>query len=272
MKLSILFAAVAYAQEVTTVTQDDTPVAADDECRSNGADVPCDKKARSGAGEFAVGTDADRAEKRYNDLKDMAVKLWAKNGLRGKKNGFDERKYWAYGCHCFLLGDRPMSEMGSGKPKDALDNKCKIYKDCQKCVRENHGDTCIGEMIKYIWKWSSKLNTFESTNAAGSCQRELFECDKAFVYDTFATKDVFETEYHAFWSTQNGGQGFDHEDPANCPSGGNSPVAHSCCGGHNQPWFWMAENKNQCCASEDGETGNVVSVNDSCQHGSFIAP
>ena len=42
-------------------------------------------------------------ERRYNDLKAMAEKLWKKNGLTGD-DAFDERKYWAYGCHCYLLG------------------------------------------------------------------------------------------------------------------------------------------------------------------------
>ena len=23
---------------------------------------------------------------------------------------FDERKYWAYGCNCMMLGDRPLSQ------------------------------------------------------------------------------------------------------------------------------------------------------------------
>ena len=53
----------------------------------------------------------------------MATKLFKKKG-NGEK--FDERKYWAYGCHCFMLGDRPMSSdqpMPFGTPRDALDAK-----------------------------------------------------------------------------------------------------------------------------------------------------
>merc|ERR1719190_218099 len=96
----------------------------------------------------AVGVQgAGDSDRRYDDLEAIAKKLWRKQG-EGK---FDERKYWAYGCHCFMLGDRPMSEMGKGRPVDALDNKCKAYKDCQKCVRDKHGDGCIGEMEKYTW-------------------------------------------------------------------------------------------------------------------------
>merc|ERR1739838_871928 len=99
------------------------------------------------------------ADRRYDDLTDIAKKHWQKNGLTGKQNRFDDRKYWTYGCHCFLLGGRPI---------DALDNKCKAYKDCQKCVREKHGDECIGEFVRYTWKYSSKQSDFVSSNAAGS--------------------------------------------------------------------------------------------------------
>jgi len=48
-------------------------------------------------------------ERRYSDLKAMAEKLWKKNGLVGD-DAFDERKYWAYGCHCYLLGNLFISQ------------------------------------------------------------------------------------------------------------------------------------------------------------------
>jgi hypothetical protein len=50
-------------------------------------------------------------ERRYNDLKAMAEKLWKKNGLTDD-DAFDERKYWAYGCHCYLLG-KPLIDQTS---------------------------------------------------------------------------------------------------------------------------------------------------------------
>lgn len=256
MKISFALFAFALAEEV-----------ADDVCVRGGEEVACDSvnsplaRGRSG-GSTDNQTDQERAEKRYVDLKGMAVKYWAKNGLRGKKNGFDERKYWAYGCHCFLLGDRPMSEMGRGTPKDALDNKCKAFKDCHKCVREKHGDSCIGEFVKYTWKWSNKVGGLVGQNDKGTCERELFECDKGLVEDTFGVKDVFSNQYHAFWSAAPGQPGFDNRDPANCPSGGNGPVDHECCGGHDRKYFWINTNKQQCC--DAGETGIVKDANDSC--------
>merc|ERR1712025_393348 len=37
-------------------------------------------------------------EKRYAQMVDM---------MRHFNADFDERKYWAYGCNCFMVGDRP---------------------------------------------------------------------------------------------------------------------------------------------------------------------
>ena len=106
MKLFTYFAALAVAEEIK-----------DDTCYSNGEEVACSALARS-----RNPTETDRSvsgERRYADLKAIAKKLWGINGLKGK-NKFDERKYWAYGCHCYLLGDRPLSEMGTGAPKVQL--------------------------------------------------------------------------------------------------------------------------------------------------------
>jgi len=195
----------------------------------------------------------EEGERRYNDLKDIATKLWRKAGYTGKDK-FDERKYWTYGCHCLMLGDRPMSDMGHGRPVDALDNKCKAYKDCQKCVRENHGDECIGEFVRYTYRFAGKRNVFESKNDPGSCERELFECDYQFVKDTFENRNVFNEDYHLFWGS------FDSDE--SCVAGGNVPVDHKCCGGHTGPWYWMNEVQNQCCA--EGQGGRVIGINDQC--------
>jgi len=210
----------------------------------------------------AVGVQgAQDADRRYDDLEAIAKKLWRKQLGKGEDGKFDERKYWAYGCHCFMLGDRPMSEMGKGRPVDALDNKCKAYKDCQKCVRDKHGNQCIGEFVQYTWRYSTKLGAFESQNEAGSCERELFECDLQFAKDTFAQRDVFNNDYHAFWSTT----GFDNRLDESCPSGGNSPVEHQCCGGVDAPWYWIGLNNQQCCGGDAiGNGGVVKAATDEC--------
>lgn len=202
-------------------------------------------------------TDEKSGERRYKDLKEMAKKFFHKKGLKGK-NKFDEKKYWAYGCHCLMLGDRPMSEMGKGSPVDSLDNKCKAYKDCQKCVREKHGDQCIGEFVDYYQKWSKKSNGFVTSAAAGTCPRALYECDLQFVKDTYAERDAFNTDYHMFWTTT----GFDKDDDSSCPTGGSNPVDHACCGGHDRRWQWIGLNKNKCCV--DGKSGIVKPIGEQC--------
>ena len=63
-----------------------------------------------------------------------------------------------------LLGDRPMSEGGKGKPVDDLDVTCQHYKQCQKCARMTHGEVCNERLVNFIIyfnlrsalvKWSS---------------------------------------------------------------------------------------------------------------------
>merc|ERR1712207_44026 len=113
---------------------------------------------RSNQGEKALGD----VDKRYSQLVDM---------MGHYNNDFDQRKYWAYGCNCLILGDRPMSDPGHGPPVDALDTVCKAYKDCLKCARMEHGDTCIGEFVKY--KYGYKNGDAVCRNNLGSCERDL---------------------------------------------------------------------------------------------------
>ena len=110
---------------------------------------------------------------------------------------------------------------------------CKQYKDCQKCVREKHGDQCIGEFVRYTWKFATKSDAFISRDPAGSCERELFECDLQFVKDTYAQKEQWSNDNHEFWSKT----GFNREDESSCPLGGSTPVEHECCGGDTKPYF-----------------------------------
>jgi len=90
--------------------------------------------------------DEREGDRRYSQLVDM---------MANYNNDFDERKYWAYGCNCLILGDRPMSDPGYGPPVDSLDAVCKEYKDCLKCARMKHGDSCIGEFVKYRYGYKN---------------------------------------------------------------------------------------------------------------------
>ena len=129
--------------------------------------------------------------RRYRDLDSMIGEL---------NPNFDPRKYWAYGCHCFALDDRPMSGMGKGKPVDELDSLCKRYKDCQKCARRRYGEDCVGETTKYNWERVTSNEQIKCSDRRDSCQRATCECDRLFALDVDRVKDAFNRDNHIFWS------------------------------------------------------------------------
>merc|ERR1712050_130824 len=178
------------------------------------------------------------AERRYFQLTDMMTHYNA---------DFDERKFWAYGCQCLILGDRPMSDPGHGHPVDPLDRVCKEYKDCLKCARKVHGNDCIGEFVKY--KYGIRDNEVQcrdipSKGAESACKRSLCECDAAFARAHPSVADHFDRDYHLFWTTT----GWDPRDEANCfpPQGG--PVDPQCCGSPTTPYFIYNALNKECCA------------------------
>jgi len=174
-------------------------------------------------------------ERRYSQLTDM---------MEHYNPQFDERKYWTYGCNCLILGDRPMSDPGHGPPVDALDTVCKAYKDCQKCARATHGDTCIGEFVKY--KYGQANGDKFCKDTAGSCGRNLCECDLQFAKAHVAQVHVFNTDYHLFWTTMP--NGWDPED--NCPRSGSGPYDPQCCGNPDGPYVLYNAASKSCCAGD----------------------
>merc|ERR1712048_696638 len=161
-----------------------------------------------------AGIDNDR---RYFQLADMMTHY---------NPSFDERKYWTYGCNCLILGDRPMSDPGHGKPVDALDTVCKAYKDCLKCARMTYGDQCIGEFVKY--KYGLRKDEIVCRDGPNSCERALCECDAMFAQQHVAAKDVFDTKYHMFWAQQDGHPYWDPTEAGQCETSG-GPTEPECC-------------------------------------------
>jgi len=171
--------------------------------------------------------------RRYDDLHKIA-KFYMPD--------FDERKYWAYGCNCLILGDRPMSDPGMGKPVDELDVVCKAYKDCVKCVQMEYGETCIGEFKKYRYGMNTRTNKVTCKDAPGTCERALCECDNQFGQQMPAKRDSFTTDYHMFWSTT----GWNPEEQ--CLRGGSGPYEPECCGRDDGPLHIYNAKTKECCA------------------------
>jgi hypothetical protein len=183
----------------------------------------------SSIGRMGGGVTGGMGIRRYSDLLKL-VKVFTPE--------FDERKYWAYGCNCLILGDRPMSDPGFGRPVDPLDQICKQYKDCQKCVKREYGDNCIGEFVKYDWRM--RRGQPQCINAPGTCERNLCECDLDFARKMPSQYDVFDNKYHLFWSEE----GWEPKDNCEKGKGLNEP---ECCGPPEGPLVIFNSLQKQCC-------------------------
>ena len=104
MKLSVVFAGAVFATEEPLDAENapqellEIELIKDDTCYSNNIEVPCWLTLKNGMGNSASGTEAELTANRYNDLDAMFTKVWAKNGMRGKKYGFKVIKIWP----CFV--------------------------------------------------------------------------------------------------------------------------------------------------------------------------
>ena len=127
-----------------------------------GINLSHNRQPRAGTREIGF----ESTDRRYAQLTEMMTTY---NPL------FDERKFWTYGCNCLLLGDRPMSDPGHGKPVDELDTVCKAYKDCVKCAKMTHGANCIGEFVTYDYSYDN--DQAQCNDDADTCGRALCECD-----------------------------------------------------------------------------------------------
>ena len=116
-----------------------------------------------------------------------------------------------------------MTTGGYGPPLDGLDAVCKKYKDCVSCAFKEYGDRCFGEIVRY--RFLLKNDNVQCLNDQNTCERSLCECDSAFARDHVAAKDVFNEDWHLFWSTLPGG--FEPRD--DCPRTGHGSTAHALC-------------------------------------------
>ena len=62
-----------------------------------------------------------------------------------------------------------------------ITSACRRYKQCLQCVRMSNGEECIGEMVTY----NQDETDGSCSDAGGSCERGLCECDAAFAEGKF---------------------------------------------------------------------------------------
>jgi len=163
---------------------------------------------------------------------------------------FDPRRYWGYGCNCFHLGDRPMSEGLGNHVVDELDNTCKSYKECLKCATMTYGDTCVPELKRYKFTLSS--NSLQCRNRAGSCERALCECDHMLARTHVTASEKWDIQYHTFWG------GWDYQQSCEHPkSPGLRSMQKGCCNNQKSTSYFSlyAIDRQECC--QDGEVAPI---------------
>ena len=93
--------------------------------------------------------------------------------------GIDSSQYLSYGCNCHFLDNRPLASAGHGAAVDPIDQACKNYKDCQRCVQMDDGADCNAENLDWNYAFGiKKTDEVECENPVKSCRRHLCECDK----------------------------------------------------------------------------------------------
>merc|ERR1719219_755503 len=172
---------------------------------------------------------------------------------------FDARKHLNYGCQCVFDGDRPMSDPGFGDPVDELDVTCKSYKDCLKCARMQHGEGCIGEFVKYNFRFGKGLTNFVCRNDANTCECALFECDLMFAQrHSDAAKFFNELHFNSWeqnnWVPKEKCLKEDSKDPQ-------GPPAECCSPSDGKGPAFMYNQHEHCC-----DDGRVVSNVDECDN------
>ena len=131
-----------------------------------------------------------------------------------------------------------MTQRYKGTPVDSLDTACKNYKDCLECAKRTHGDMCIGEYVHY------GLRGATCKDEPGSCGRALCECDAAFAKSHNEAKEVWDQDYHMFWSTS--GWDFQMECVA---TGSGGSVESQCCETDTTAAILFNSHTKECCAN-----------------------
>lgn len=165
--------------------------------------------------------------KRFKNLKAMVMALQPDKSLVFGR-------FCYYGCWCLPNGQHNLAA-GYGVPVDPIDEVCKEFALCYKCLDMDFAGECNPEKRSYRWnKLTNEMNEVYGVNCRdpvddGSikrCKRYTCECDKILATGLGTYWMSWNNSYHARWG------GFDRE--ASCLSGcdGNCPPQDDCCGAY----------------------------------------
>lgn len=169
-------------------------------------------------------------------------------------------RYCFYGCYCLPEGSHNIAAGGYGKPLDGIDKACFDFKQCYKCLIDEHEvnqpdktwadqDQCKGENIGYradLIINPDGTKSIECQNKAGECRRNICECDKALAQKLAIEEDNWNVDLHEIKGN------FKRDENCYKPQGGGSPFVE-CCGDTFTFPFNQPRRENQCCDGTDSK-------------------
>ena len=141
---------------------------------------------------------------------------------------------------------------------DAIDRSCMEFKQCYKCLLEEHksdtGRECRGEDLGYRMELTTDADgkkVIKCDNPKDSCRYNICQCDKALA-EKLA---MYESEWDETLHSVKGG--FDREDKCHRMPPNNNPFVE-CCGDTSTFPFNQPRHESQCC------DGPVAKQNGQC--------
>jgi hypothetical protein len=174
------------------------------------------------------------AVKRFRNLKSMVLSLHP-----NPVPPFG--RYCYYGCWCLPNGQHNLAS-GFGQPVDPLDQVCKEYAMCYKCIDIDFAGTCDPEALGYSWGripagcnhdscQDIECKNNPETNQNARCRRFICECDRLIALGIRAYHTYWNQSYHARWSTADDYGGIFVREDRCFPSGGQYRQ-DDCCGAY----------------------------------------
>lgn len=185
-------------------------------------------------------------------------------------------RYCYYGCYCLPEGSHNIAAGGYGKPIDNIDRACFDFKQCYRCLIDEHKDgegmpknapmateeydgKCRGEALGYKFDLLMKPNgkkSIKCLNKPGTCKRNICECDRHLAEALAMHESEWDETLHAVRG------GFKREDQ--CFKQANPHRFEECCGDRYTFPFNKPRKDNQCCEVDAGsnQLGSALKLGD----------
>lgn len=190
--------------------------------------------------------------RRLKQLKTMIISAMSpdlkdpnKNPYLNGGKGFG--RYCFYGCHC--LPDAEHLQTGpkpGGKPVDEIDETCRQFGTCYKCLKNKHNAECKPEETHYRFKIVKDEKTGDvkdiiCLDKKDRCKQDVCQCDRKFALDVRKVESVWEPSNHMVKGN------FNREKQCpKSPSKGKTP--DGCCG--KIPNVSIRRQDEKCCGSK----------------------